>query len=460
MQSRAGLLALFVCVGCVWVVYQSYFRPAATQLSSFREYPRQNQNPVAPLPIPTKWGHGEVETTVEDIYLKSTNEGKTYTKSQIRAWLIQQGVHGAAASSAASPASSPSSKGRCCFETTRTTSLVADRLPGAPVDPRREALKATCGQQLEPNRARWLLLLQSMATLMGPKSCDYQRHLLVEEMFAYHGCFYFAYFVAQRLRFPAKTPAWLGRARFSGNGANESEFLFPLIFPNASLPRALFLGDSIALGVYGSLRGIAAATSAVDMYTSTTNCGNLFAGECHVAQGDLAATMGRCAWDVIFFNNGAHYHGDLPGYEKALVQLVVRMREHSPLARLVFAATTPPPGATAATALLAGPTTGCKHAAKFQEASLVAAMNTRARKTMARLGVTFSDRAVAVLPDLVKYQNPCDVHFKPEGYAKIAESDWQTLRSVLSSLSSVGLAAETKKSGETGLVADANDLDI
>ena len=56
-----------------------------------REYVRQNH--VALLPALTKWGQGEVETTVEDIYLKSKKEGKTYTKSQIRAWLIQQGVN-------------------------------------------------------------------------------------------------------------------------------------------------------------------------------------------------------------------------------------------------------------------------------------------------------------------------------------------------------------------------------
>ena len=345
--------------------------------------------------------------------------------------------------------------GRCCFETDRARSLLD---PGYR-DPRQAAIAATChngGQfSLEPHRAAWLQLLAGMEE----GSCDKQRHLLVEETFAHHSCFNLGGFVLQRLRHSAKTPAYLGRTRFAGPRAYESQFLFPLTFPNANptLPRALFMGDSIGLGVYGSLRGIAAARDALAMHTTTTNCGDLFRKshpnpdlfsdrQCYIMHGDVSGVLGRCPWDVIFFNNGAHYHGDVAGYGRALAQFVGRLREHSPSARLVFAATTPPRGATAA---LAAPSV-CKNAGKFQPAARVANLNARARAVTAELGVMFSDRHAAVLPDLARYQHPCDVHFKREGYARLAESDWRALQAVLSANDDPANASSTRAIANDG----------
>ena len=121
--------------------------------------------------------------------------------------------------------------------------------------------------------------------------------------------------------------------------------------------------------------------------------------------------LGDGKWDVIHFNFGIH---DLkimpeasgrrsPRYEKNLRTLVAKLKATG--AKLIWATTTPIPDGELSAA----------HFGKVPE------YNEIAKRVMAENGVAIDDLNAAITPHLAEFQNPKDVHYKPEGYALLAK---------------------------------------
>lgn len=195
----------------------------------------------------------------------------------------------------------------------------------------------------------------------------------------------------------------------------------------AGLPRVLLIGDSISIGytvaVRERLNGIA------NVHRPLTNCGPTTKG---VAE--LEKWLGDKPWDVIHFNFGLHdlkYMG--PGgknlatpsdptsrrqvspsdYAKNLQKIVEILQSTN--AKLVWRNTTPvPPGA------------------KGRIVGDSEAYNAIAEVIMQHAHIPTDDHYSFARANMEDIQRPADVHFTPEGSAKLAELAVKSIRVALS----------------------------
>jgi len=181
---------------------------------------------------------------------------------------------------------------------------------------------------------------------------------------------------------------------------------FAAVEDTPGLPRVLLIGDSISIGytlpVRELLRGKANVHRIPDNGGPTTR---------GIAQ--LDAWLGHGRWDVIHFNFGLHdlkinpdgsRQVPLEEYGRNLREIAARLKKTG--ARLVWATTTPVPGATA------NPP---------RQAADVVAYNAAARRVAEENGIAIDDLYGFALPKLAGIQIPANVHFTKEGYRALAE---------------------------------------
>lgn len=173
-----------------------------------------------------------------------------------------------------------------------------------------------------------------------------------------------------------------------------------------ALPRVLLIGDSISRGYTVPVRK--ALEGKANVHRAPANCGPTRKG-----LADLDVWLGDGKWDLIHFNFGIHDRNTPPvDYEHNLEEIVKRLQATG--AKLVWASSTPIPA----------------DAEKYEHGSS-ARSNAIAEKVMQRHGIPVTDLYGYILPDLAKYQNPKDCHFKGEGYerlgARVADGIMKTL---------------------------------
>jgi lysophospholipase L1-like esterase len=182
------------------------------------------------------------------------------------------------------------------------------------------------------------------------------------------------------------------------------------------LPRVLLIGDSISIGytipAREQLQGTANVHRIPENGGPTTN-----------GLKQLDAWLGSGKWDVIHFNWGLHdlkigeggaRQVPLEEYGRNLRELVVRLNRTG--ARLIFATTTPVPEGK-----LNPPRVNTD----------VVGYNFVARRIMQESGVAIDDLYGFALPLVKQIQLPENVHFKPEGYAQLAERVAASIRAEL-----------------------------
>jgi len=222
-----------------------------------------------------------------------------------------------------------------------------------------------------------------------------------------------------------------------------------------ALPRILFLGDSISRGISGFEGHLAPppTTTEEDTWISQFDFFRS-AANIHVTPNNCEAFdnyrkqltsvwLGDCPWDVIQFNVGAHFakfneqHKFLDEqdmdrqYEEGLTWIIQELRKHSPQASIVFATTTPSPLDSDDTSRLAASSDVCPNSHKFHKAGMFSHLNDIAKRVCQKHNVIVNDRHQIILPLLGQYQNPCDIHFSPEGYEFLAKHDFDFISNVL-----------------------------
>ena len=106
--------------------------------------------------------------------------------------------------------------------------------------------------------------------------------------------------------------------------------------------------------------------------------------------------------NLLQFNVGQHFHSDnMTLYAQNLIQVVTRLREHSPGAHIVFALTTPSPFDSANT--IPNRTT-CSNYDRFFKAGHVSMLNKVAEQTLEPLGAIINDRYAAIHPRMGAFQ--------------------------------------------------------
>jgi acyl-CoA thioesterase-1 len=182
-----------------------------------------------------------------------------------------------------------------------------------------------------------------------------------------------------------------------------------------TLPKVLMIGDSISIGytrgVKEQLAGVA-DVSRIPANGEWTGYG----------LSNIDAWLGHTRWDVIHFNWGLwdmygwrYKDEDLSpaAYEARLDQLVSRLKQTD--ATLIWATTTPACPEPEVT-MLNQFDTKVVFTPKREQQYLDAA-----RRVMQRHGVRINDLHALMKPDLSRYAvAPDNVHFKPEGRAKLA----------------------------------------
>ena len=192
-------------------------------------------------------------------------------------------------------------------------------------------------------------------------------------------------------------------ATLAGQARNPA---FEEVPDTPGLPRVLLIGDSISVGYTIPVRELLRGKA--NVHRIPENGGPTITG-----LKQLASWLGSGKWDVIHFNWGLHDlkigDGDarqvpLEQYGDNLRELVSRLNRTG--ARLIFATTTPVPEGK-----LNPPRINAD----------VIAYNIVARRIMQERGVAIDDLYGFALPLLGKIQLPENVHYKPEGYAQLAE---------------------------------------
>jgi hypothetical protein len=202
---------------------------------------------------------------------------------------------------------------------------------------------------------------------------------------------------------------------------------------NKAMPRALFLGDSVSHSTFLVLLSLY-VNQGVYLAGAPRNCFG-FADY----YSSLSAWLGPCTWDFVQFNVGMHFHPQPEGdwrtvYRKEILAVVQSIHAHSPFAKIAIAFTTPSPLDTNATTPLDDGS--CPHLHLFHKTGLIASMNNeiwailQGNETIPGLwGV--NDRYSLMVPHLSDYQLPCDVHYGPSGYERLAQQDWEVMTTAL-----------------------------
>jgi lysophospholipase L1-like esterase len=183
------------------------------------------------------------------------------------------------------------------------------------------------------------------------------------------------------------------------------------------LPRVLLIGDSISIGYTLPVRDL--LKDKANVHRIPTNGGPTSNG-----MNKIDAWLGSGKWDVIHFNWGIHDLKFMPDgkrqvepadYEKNLRALVAKLKATG--AKLIWATTTPIPE---------GELNPPRSFGKVPE------YNEIAERVMKENGVAIDDLNTAITPHLAEMQNPKDVHYKPEGYALLAQQVAASIDSQLS----------------------------
>lgn len=201
-------------------------------------------------------------------------------------------------------------------------------------------------------------------------------------------------------------------AAFAAN--TKSNALAP-IQDQPGLPRVLLIGDSISIGYTPPVREL--LKSKANVHRIPANGGPTIRGLTNIDK-----WLGDAHWDVIHFNWGIHdlrFEGgkrqvEPADYEKNLRILVAKLKTTG--AKLIFATTTPIPD---------GELIPKRSFGKVPEYNVIA------KKVMEENGVTIDDLNTWITPHLAEYQNPQDVHYKPEGYAYLAKQVAATIEAAL-----------------------------
>ena len=200
---------------------------------------------------------------------------------------------------------------------------------------------------------------------------------------------------------------------------------FGYIEDNSSLPRLLFLGDSISRGAWTKMMGKFGTKA--NIHGAPTNC--MFFSR---YKENLPVWLGSCPWDLIQFNVGMHFHpqngDDLEAYQSGLEYVLQQLRSHSPHAHLVIALTTPSPFDSPDTS---PDEATCPNFHKFHKQGYISKLNGVVRQVAAAYNASVSDRYAAVQPELKRYQYPCDIHFNGDGNEAIVGADWDTAARLL-----------------------------
>eukprot|EP00978_Attheya_sp_CCMP212_P027120 scaffold90436_cov47-Attheya_sp.AAC.1 len=179
---------------------------------------------------------------------------------------------------------------------------------------------------------------------------------------------------------------------FGSLAKHEPDAYFHYVDDVPSLPRILHLGDSITRGIWRQTQELFGPRGVANIHGALQNCKGLQTYNYH-----LSDWLGDCTWDLIQFNIGMHFypwHG-LDNYEQQLGEFIVRMRQHSPDAEIVFALTTPSPFDSNATTPNAKT---CEDYHKFPKQGFVPTINQIARNVSTRFNVTVNDRYGAIHP--------------------------------------------------------------
>jgi len=198
--------------------------------------------------------------------------------------------------------------------------------------------------------------------------------------------------------------------------------LAPFLFSHSSksapaqdrLPAILILGDSISIGYTPFLTELLQAKA--EVRRPNENCQGSTRG---VERIDT--WLGEVQWDLIHFNFGLHdikhvhplsgenssdpahlLQADLETYKKNLTRIIERMKRTG--AKLIFATTTPVPEKTA-----------------WRDAGAEIPYNEAAVQIAHEHGIIINDLHAFCLPILNEIQLPANVHFRPEGYKRLAE---------------------------------------
>jgi hypothetical protein len=259
----------------------------------------------------------------------------------------------------------------------------------------------------------WLAV--APAKLHGTTCHDQWRRLTLQET---RGGFYFGAVLKEII---AKEPS--------------TQFPFSEEPLDKTIPRALFLGDSVSRGAWEVLLS-RPSNPAVHLACAPANC---YGFDQFRYDDSLSHWLGPCPWDFVQFNVGLHFHPKPNSdwrkeYKREILEVVQKIHQHSPSAKIVIALTTPSPLDTNATY---PPDDGsCPHLHKFHKKGFISSMNNvilsflEGNERIPGLwGI--NDRYSLMTPNLIQYQKPCDVHYTESGYRRLADQDWRMLVAAL-----------------------------
>jgi lysophospholipase L1-like esterase len=169
-----------------------------------------------------------------------------------------------------------------------------------------------------------------------------------------------------------------------------------------TLPRVLFIGDSITRGYYPKVTEQLQGKASVARLATSKSIGD------PVLLAEVAMVLDQCRFDVVHFNNGLHGWGYSENeYQKDFPELVATIRKHAPKAKLIWATITP--------------MRKRENLAVFSEGTKrVQARNKIAERIVAREGIAVDD-LYGLVKDHPEYWSNDGVHFNGKGVAVEAE---------------------------------------
>lgn len=193
----------------------------------------------------------------------------------------------------------------------------------------------------------------------------------------------------------------------SAQAGSHTDLASVLVPETPGLARVLIIGDSISIGYAGAvselLRNKANVYRIIGNGSSTTN-----------GLAKLSSWLDDGKWDVIHFNFGLHdaqyrmggkRQQVTPAEYEANLRAMVRQLQATG-ARLIWATTTPAPEGELG------------QDRKFADVTIY---NNIALKIMRENHIAVNDLYAAVLPAVIDYRKPKDVHFNSAGYQFLAE---------------------------------------